>query len=79
MTLATVPKSEVTMVINVHLHVSGFCLFREISSGFATEIGLEISWGKKANNLDKLFSCFALMSDLENAAFKTVVLKNNPI
>lgn len=55
MTFATVPKSNVTMVINVDLHLLGFCLFLEIPSVFATKIGLDTSGSKKTNSLDKLF------------------------
>lgn len=62
MTLATVPRSNVTMVMNTDLHILSFCLFPEIPSVFATKIGLgNISRERKTNNLDKLF--YALMSE----------------
>lgn len=55
MTLATVSKTNVTIVINANLHMLGFCLLLEIPSVFATKIGLDTSRNKKTNNLDKLF------------------------
>lgn len=54
MTLATVLKREVTMVINVDLYMLGFCLFLAISIMFATKLGLKHQV-KKAEGRDKLF------------------------
>ena len=51
MTLATVPRSEVAMMINVYLHMLGFCL----SLVFAAKYQPLNIREKKTNNLDKLF------------------------